>query len=289
MRIGVDIGGSGVRAGRVGEDGIEGALVREALADRDVGTVVAAVTRAVEALGGAEAVGVGVPGFVRDGVVLGSPNFPGWHEVDLRSALHASLGVPVFVGNDANVAALGVWAERGATEELVLLTLGTGVGGGVVTGGRLLVGARGTGAELGHIHVAGDRPCGCGGRGCLETWCGTAGLIRVAAERGHPVQDGASVVAAAEAGEPWAVRLLDEAAEHLGKGLVTLVNIFNPDVVVIAGGLAAAARWLRPAEGWMRTHGVPPSARHVRVAWEGRADRWAILGAAVGATSLDER
>jgi glucokinase len=278
VRVGVDIGGSGVRAARVDGGALASPIAaRPAPAPSPEALVEAVASLAAEL--GATGVGVGVPGFVHDGVVLGSPNLPWLAGVDLRAALVERAGVPVAVGNDANVAALGAWAERGATEDLVVLTLGTGVGGGVVVGGRLLVGAGGTGAELGHIYVGGERSCGCGGVGCLETWCGTVGLRAGAAERGFRVSDGLDVVAAADAGEPWALDVLAEAATHLGFGLITLVNVFNPDAVVIAGGLAGARHHLGAAERAL-AHAVPPSAARVRIAWGGRADRWAILGAA---------
>ncbi len=280
MRIGVDIGGSGVRAAPVQAGAIAGSVVRRRLPDRDPATVVRTVCDAVHAIGRPTAVGVGVPGFVRDGVVLGSPNFPGWEGEDLRGRLAGALGVPVSLANDANVAALGAWRSRGASEDLVLLTLGTGVGGGLVLGGRLWEGSGGTGAEVGHIHVGGTRRCGCGGVGCLETFVGTAGLRREAAARGLAIADGAELVDHAEAGHPIARALLAEAAEHLGKGLVTLVNLLAPDVIVLAGGLAAARTWLAPAEAWLRTHGVPPSVERVQVVWGGRAETWAIVGAA---------
>lgn len=279
MSIGVDIGGSGVRAGRVAVGLIQGDVARRNLFGRSLDEVVEAVAAAVAEVDDGSPVGVGMPGFIHAGVVHGSPNFPGWRGVDLRAALQRRLVRDVSVENDANVAALGAWVSRGGTEDLVMLTLGTGVGGGVVTGGRLLTGSVGTGAELGHIHVGGARRCGCGGVGCLEMWCGTVGLVAAAAERGHRAGDGSDIRSAAEGGETWAIEILAQAAEHLGKGLVTLVNIFNPDVVVIAGGLTAARFWLDPAEEWLMRNGVPPSTSHVRVVWGGRADVWAIVGA----------
>lgn len=283
-RIGVDVGGTGVRAAAIGEDGAMGPVVRLPLADRRVATVVDAVAAAVEGAGGADRVGVGVPGFVRRGVVLGSPNFPEWRDVPLKTSLEARLSVPITVENDANAAALGCWALRGSREDLVLLTLGTGVGGGVVTEGRLLRGAGGTGAELGHIHVGGDRRCGCGGIGCLETWVSNGGLVKGAADRGQVVQDAAAVVARAEAGEPWAQDVVREAGEALGKGLVTFVNLFNPDVVVISGGLTAAEHLLRPpSDAWLQRYGIRPSVEWCSIVWEGRADPFAITGAAFAA------
>jgi len=278
--LGVDIGGTGIRAARVQDGIIVSDVVRRPLSDRSLQSVVALVGEIHDQLGG-PAVGVGMPGFVRrDGVVQGSPNFPGWEGVALGQALSEALGVPASVGNDANMAALGLWRVRGGTEDLVLLTLGTGVGGGVILDGRPLVGRSGTAAELGHIHVGGTRACGCGGIGCLEMWCGTVGLVAASAERGQRVRRGSDVVAAAEAGQDWAIEVLAQAAEHLGKGLVTLVNTFAPDVVAIGGGLTAARDHLEPAVRWLERYGVPPSVAGVQVVWEGPVDVFAIVGAA---------
>lgn len=278
--LGVDIGGTGVRAARVQDGRIVTSIGRRELFERSLDEVVGAV-RALHGELGGDAVGVGVPGFVRrDGVMIASPNFPGWEGVRLGEELTQALGVPVAVGNDANLAALGLWRRRGGHENLVLLTLGTGVGGGVVLDGRPLIGTGGTASELGHIYVGGDRRCGCGGAGCLEMWCGTVGLLAAAAERGVDVRRGSAIVAAADAGETWALEVLAEAAEHLGKGLVTLVNTFAPDVVVIGGGLTAGRRYFFPAEDWLRRHGVPPSVEGMHIVWEGPVDGFAIVGAA---------
>ncbi|MFK7927913.1 MAG: ROK family protein [Myxococcota bacterium] len=288
MAIGVDIGGSGVRGARVGPDGLQSAVVSRPLSARTVSAVLDAVASVHLELGGG-LVGVGVPGFVRDGVVLGSPNLPDLAGVDLRAALQERLEAPCAVANDANVAALGIWHQRGGTEDVVLLTLGTGVGGGIITGGQLLQGSGGTGAEIGHVVVGGTRACGCGGRGCLETWCSNVGLLSAAAEQGHVVTSGEQVVLAADDGQAWAVEILNEAAQHLGFGLVTLVNLFNPDAVVMLGGLAAARTWWEPAVQWMSDNAVPPSAKRVRVVWGGRADEAAILGAGILAGRIEHR
>lgn len=278
--LGVDIGGTGVRAARVDGDAIVSEVVRRPLTERSLPSVVKAV-REVHAQLGGSAVGVGMPGFIRsDGVLTGSPNFPSWNAVNLGEVLTEALGVPTIVGNDANLAGLGLWRVRGGTEDLVLLTLGTGVGGGVVLDGRPLVGRAGTAAELGHIHVGGTRRCGCGGIGCLEMWCGTVGLIAAARERGIEVSGGSSVVQAADDGEAWARDVLAEAGVHLGKGLVTLVNTFAPDVIAIGGGLTAARAHFSQAEAWLAEYGVPPSVAHAKVVWEGPVDEFAIIGAA---------
>jgi glucokinase len=285
LAIGVDIGGSGVRAARVREGATNGPIVKCGVADRSVASVLSAVEEVVAELGGGAdvGVGVGVPGFVRDGTVLRSPNFPEWRDVPFRRLLSDRLRLDgrVEVANDANVAALGAWAARGSRGDLVLLTLGTGVGGGVISGGRLLTGSGGTGAELGHIFVGGDRACGCGGVGCLETWCSTVGLVAAAREVGREVVHGRQVVEAAREGEGWALAVLDGAALALGRGLTTLVNLFNPAVVVLSGGVSQASDLLGPpALAYLRAHGVPPSVDSAEIVWAGRAESFAIVGAA---------
>ena len=256
-----------------------GEVFRRALPDRSVTTVVATVCEVVEAAGGADSLGVGMPGFVYAGQVLRSPNFPEWRDVPLAAALSARLGARVVVDNDANLAAFGAWARRGGTESLVMLTLGTGVGGGFVFDGQPFVGGRGTAAEVGHMWIGGERRCGCGATGCLETWVATHGLVAGGRERGHTVADGAAVIAAADAGEAWAADVLAEAATALGRALRTLGNLLDPDVMVIAGGLADP-RWLGPAEAVFRRDAVAPSAERAQIVWDGRADDLAIIGGA---------
>ncbi len=246
--------------------------------------MLAAVEQAVRATGGTpDGVGVGVPGFVREGVVLASPNFPTWREVDVGEELVRRLGRPVVVENDANAATLGAWAMRGACRDLVLLTLGTGVGGGVVAGGRLLRGAGSTGAELGHVFAGGSRRCGCGGVGCLETWSSTTGLVAAARERGKTVATGREVVALADDGVPWAIEVCEAAGAALGRAVVGFVNLFNPDDLVITGGLARAAHRFAPAVERALATAVAPSAEWVEVSWEPGAEDLAIRGAAQAA------
>lgn len=280
MWIGVDVGGSGVRAAAVDNVGITGKIVTVSLADRGVDAVVDALCAAVQKLPSGRPVGVGMPGFVQQGVVLRSPNFPAWRDVRLAQRLRERLGVVVVVDNDANAAALGAAVERLPDGVLLVLTLGTGVGGGVVLRGRPYRGGRRPGAELGHVYAGGERPCGCGGLGCLETWCSTTGLVQAAAEAGVAVSSGKEVVERARAGETWARAAMQEAGRALGRGLCTLVNAFGPDEVLLLGGLAAAEDLLGPpALGWFRERAVAP-LRDTPVHFGARADADAILGAA---------
>jgi glucokinase len=276
--IGIDIGGSGVR-GAVVQEGRLGSVISHSLVDRSVGRVVDIVAALAEELGSDGTVGVCLPGFIQHGVVRESPNFPAWRDVPMAANLSDALGSPVALMNDANAAALGAWTSRGEKEDLVLLSLGTGVGGGVVIDGRPLLGAGGTGAELGHMYIGGDRRCGCGARGCLETWISTTGLLAAARESGQDAYDGQEIVRRADAGESWAIEVCDCAADALGRGLVTLVNIFNPDTVLLTGGLAGARhRFESRAQAILDAGGIGPSRDRLELIWGPRAEEFSILG-----------
>ena len=254
-------------------------VVRTTFADRSVECVVETVAALVAPLR-PTSVGVGVPGFVRGGNVVASPNFPRWREVDLSAELESHVSVPVWVENDANCAAWAAWNDEGQQQDLVLLTLGTGVGGGVITDGELLTGKWGTAAELGHIYAGGDALCGCGATGCLETLVSASGLIRAAHQAGHMVADAQAVFAAADRGEAWALPIVQDAVTGLARGLRTLVNIFSPGNVVIVGGVSLAPA-LRAAEVRFRREAIGPSQEHMHLLWGGRADDLAIRGAAM--------
>ncbi len=273
--IGIDVGGTGVRAALVDASGEVGEVSRRALTDRSIGHVVQTITELTRDLG-ASAIGVGVPGFVRAGVVLGSPNFPTWRDVPLARLLGEATGLPVAVHNDANCAAWGAWVHLGRSGDLVALTLGTGVGGGIVTAGRLLTGSGGTGAEVGHIYAGGEARCGCGAVGCLETWTGTAGLMA----RGQG-RDGRQLLVDARAGDAGAREVLSRAGAGLGRGLASLVNLFNPDTIALMGGLCEARDFLEPAmKQTLADQAIAQNAEALTVVWLDRADAFAIAGAA---------
>jgi glucokinase len=232
---------------------------------------------------GVEALGVAVPGFLNAGVIQASPNFPDWRDVPLVEHLESRLGVPVCVENDATAAALGAYASRGACEDIVVLTLGTGVGGGAVLGGRAVRGRTGSAGELGHLFAGGDQQCGCGARGCLETLASTSGWqVRT----GRSDLDGRMVVTAAQSGETWALELLEEAGAALGRAARSIANFCDPDVIAFAGGLTAARPWLESGISAGLKHAAKPIAARVRVEWLGGADALALHGMHAAALSL---
>ena len=286
-QIGIDIGGSGVRGGVVCDGQVQ-EIVAYPLNNRETETVVSTVVRLVQTLDSAGPVGVSVPGFIQNDIIRASPNFPSWKDLPLATLLSEQLNCPVTLMNDANAAALGAWTERGEQEDLVMLTLGTGVGGGVIIDGLPLVGARGTGAELGHIFAGGDRLCGCGARGCLETWISTTGLLAAARERDQECTDGKEVVLRADQGEEWAIEICHAAAEALGRGLASLINLFNPDTLLLCGGLANAhTRFGPPAMRVLAQQAIAPNLEHLNIVWGPRAEHFAILGASRQAMRME--
>jgi glucokinase len=286
--IALDLGGTKLATGLVDRDG---GLVRRAVEPTDLSSedaVLAQLERAVGKLGGNgfAALGVGVPSTIdqRTGRAVTSVNIP-LAGVDLRERLEGLFDVPVMVENDANAAALAehrLGAGRGS-RHMVMLTLGTGVGGGLVLDGRLYRGAVGAAAELGHITIDVDGPLcqgTCPGRGHLEVFVsGTAagGLAaRLAAERpegdlGRAARSGRepdahlAVELGAEASGD-AREVLDHVGFHLGIGIADLVNVFNPEIVVVGGGFAEAGELiLEPARRVVAERALSPARDEVRI------------------------
>jgi glucokinase len=275
------------------------------LAQRELlDAVVEAVEEAREA-SGAEvgAVGFGIPCLIdqRRGMATMAVNLP-IVDVPFRDVMAERLGLPVAVDNDANVAALAeqrAGAAQGA-EDVVLLTIGTGIGGGVVIGGELLRGAIGAGAELGHMTIDKDGPrCqgNCPNHGCLEALASGTALARegerLARERpdsalgaalaqGRAIS-GALVTELAHDGDQAAVDALAQIGRSLGVGIASLLNIFNPDVVVVGGGVIAAGELLlEPARAEVAARALPPMRDHARIV----AARFGTEAGMVGAGAL---
>ena len=239
--LGVDVGGT-----KVAVAAVEGTEARHAVehptaldsTEALLAGIESAVGEVAAASGDPDAIGIGVPSQIEwaTGTVLASVNIP-LAGVALRDELSSRFGVPVYVDNDASCAALAEAHTIGA-RELVMLTLGTGVGGGVVTGGQIFRGAHGLGGELGHVVVEADGPeCpgNCPSRGCLEALCSGTALERAAGRKGR------EVVAAAREGDAEAQAHLDRLGRYLGIGISNMVNAFQPEYVAIGGGLSAAA------------------------------------------------
>lgn len=265
LSIGLDIGGTKILA--LAHDGTRILGTREVPTPRDAGRLADTLSELTASLvdehrGTLGGVGIGIPGFVGlDGVARQAPNLPAAIGLDLGDGLRNRFGVPVVVDNDANCAA---WAafRRDAPDAaaLVAVTLGTGIGGGIVLDGRLFRGAHGFAGEPGHMVVAtGGWACPCGQLGCWEMYASGNGLGRLARAAVADGRGGSLAAAAGEGGvvdgplvgrlagdgDPEALAVLDEYAGWVAVGLVALVNIVDPDVVVLGGGVAALGDALR--------------------------------------------
>jgi glucokinase len=248
--IGVDVGGTKILAGLIARDGT-------VVGHREYPTPIESEDALLDGLEAAVrefldesvlAVGFGIPSQIdqRHGIALGSVNIP-LRGVPFRQKMADRLGLPIGMDNDANAAAIAEWhagAGRGTTD-MVMLTLGTGVGGGLILGGKPYRGWFGAGAEIGHMVIVHDGvPCRCGGHGHLESYASGKAADELAAEAFGPAADAHRLVRLAREGDPLAIRILTGIGEHLGSGIASLVNIFNPELIVVGGGFAAAGELL---------------------------------------------
>ncbi len=267
--VGIDLGGTGVKTVVLnGEKNICAKDTRptpsesgpEAVMDVLWDSAQSAVAEAGTDMKDVVAVGIGTPGPLnwQTGIVYETPNMAGWKNVKLAEGMQNRLRVPCYLDNDANVACYGEFmlgAGRGS-DTMCALTLGTGVGGGIVVFGKLLRGVDGTAAELGHMIVnRNGRECGCGAKGCLEAYGSVTGMVRTAVEgieSGKKTSltetcqgdmdkiTGKMISQAAEKGDEFAKWVIQETGAWLGVGVATLINALNPEKIVLAGGMINA-------------------------------------------------
>jgi len=245
-------------------------------------------------------VGIGSPGPLntRKGVIHFAPNLIGWTNVPIVDILAGELNLPVFLENDANAAALAEW-WRGAgkdVDNLVLFTLGTGIGGGIIINGEVLHGASDTAAELGHMIIhEGGLLCGCGKKGCLEAYASATGVVKrtlIALKEGKKtiltdlVQNQLEniscelVFKAAEKGDSLSKWIVEGTARYLGIGIANIVNIMNPEIVILSGGMIAGGdRLFRPARKHVRENIFAP-AQEVKIVPAALAGNAGAIGAA---------
>lgn len=280
--VGVDIGGTTVKLGLFDREGAvldkweiptvkreQGRHILPDIAASIRDKTVSAGIGSSDILG----VGVGAPGPVdSEGTVYRAVNL-GWDVFNISQTLGSCLDLPVKAANDANVAAFGeMWQGGGkGHDNIVAVTLGTGVGGGIIVNGSILTGATGAGGEIGHIHIADDEPeaCGCGNHGCLEQYASATGVVRLARRRLAQDQEpsvlrsgelSAKVVwDAVKAGDEVAIQIAERFGDYLGKGLAAVAAVANPEVFVIGGGVSKAGTvlfdYIRPAFEKYAFHG----------------------------------
>jgi glucokinase len=291
--VGIDVGGTNVVVGTVAEDGSEvlGLVSQPTLAEQGADAVVARIVKLARAsmaeAPGREIAGVGIgspgPLDTKTGVVLMTPNL-GWINMPLRDRIGGALGLPATLDNDANCAVFGEWwrgAARGV-DDVVGLTIGTGIGGGIVLGGQIYHGASDIAGEFGHMTIdANGRRCKCGNYGCLEAY---ASGPAIAARAVEGIESGAEttlaqyvagdlsritaqvVYEAAHDGDAYALEMVRDTAKLLGAGVANIVNIFNPAVVVICGGVTLAGDTLfRPLRSEVQRRVFKPAWEACRI------------------------
>ena len=307
--LGIDLGGTNIKSGVVDDSGrpVSSVTLRthaERGPEAGIDTLVEAGNRAVAAteMGWERiaAVGLGSPGTLDldTGMLLDPPNLPGWTNLPIRQRLAERFGRPTLLQNDGNAAAFGeYWAGAGRdVESLVLFTLGTGIGGGIVERGRLIVGRHSHGAECGHIIIQMDnaRPCPCGGAGHLEAYASATALVSRAREaldadqastlrthRAGGTLTSRAIAEAADAGDPLARRLMDETARYLAIGAVSLMHTIDPDLVLFGGGMiAAGSGFLDAIRRQVQTLAFPIPAAHTRIAFAALGGDAGFIGAA---------
>ncbi len=291
--IGIDIGGTNLVVGTVAEDGSEvlGLVSEPTQSERGADTVldrIVSLARASQqAASGRDIVGVGIgapgPLDTKRGVVLLTPNL-GWTNMPLRDRLASALGLRATLDNDANCAILGEWwrgAARGA-RHVVGLTVGTGIGGGIVLDGRIYHGASDVAGEIGHMTIdSTGRRCKCGNYGCLEAYASGPAIAARAVEGieagvetmlpGYVNGDLSLVTAqvvyeAAHDGDAFALEVVRDTAQFLGAGVANILNIFNPDVVVICGGVTLAGdRLFVPLRSEVNRRAFKPAVQACRI------------------------
>ncbi len=277
VRIGIDIGGTGIQIGAVDET--NQIIAQSSIPTRTDLPFEAQVGQMVDCIQGllnpdlnpsltldqVISIGAGVPGLATaDGMVINCTNL-GWHHVPLRDAFQAKIQKPFFVDNDANVAALAesVAGVSAGTSSSVFVTLGTGIGSGIIINGKIWNGFHGIGGELGHMILkAGGEPCSCGNRGCVERYCSATAIIRMAREQVamHPeslilsmVQDDISkinakiIFDAKRAGDPVAEYVFRDYVTYLAQTLASVTNFIDPEIIILGGGVSKAGSLLLDA------------------------------------------
>jgi glucokinase len=311
LYIGLDVGGSSLKAGVVDDAGrplSNVSLSTEAHRGQEFGlermceTIRAAAAGAGLAMDGIAAVGVATPGTMdlQAGVILDPPNLRPWRNVPVRRHIQEVFRIPTAFQNDANAAAFGeYWAGAGrGARSLVMFTLGTGIGGGIIVGDRVLEGEHSHGGEVGHIKIEMTKPrqCGCGRWGCLEAFASAPSVVKRAREAMEEVGGGSllhrtqkengdltsrDVFDAAAAGDELAARIVEGTAFYLAVGAMNLMHVIDPDVVVFGGGMIAAGeKFLERIRWHVRQLAFPVPAEKTRICYAELGNDAGFIGAA---------
>jgi len=310
--LGVDLGGTKILAGVFdAKFDLKGTAKLSTKADRGVEAVIDRIARGINeavdecdlSLKQIRGVGIGAPGAVDSdsGRVIFAPNLPGWKDIPLKKELEKRLGVPVFTGNDCNVCTLGTFDReyKAKPKNLIGVFIGTGIGGGLVINGELYAGHNLTAGEIGHMVIEVNGPkCGCGNRGCLEALASRTAIFR---KIQSGVKDGEKTILtdmlgpdladmrsgdlrkAIRKGDKFVEKVVEEAAEYAGIGVANLINILNPEIVVVGGGvIEALENEMMPALlKTVKEHVMPGTMDGIKIEASKLGDHAGITGAAV--------
>lgn len=301
--VALDLGGTHIRSALINEEGeILARAERETLAQEGPEAVIGRIEACIRDVArGTEAIGIAAPGPLNPwkGIIHQAPNLPGWREVPLADILHRTFKVPVHLNNDANLAALAEhrFGAGQGVNDLIYLTISTGIGGGIITQGRLLLGAKGLAAEVGHMTLEPEGPpCGCGGRGHLEALAAGPAIARRAVEeiekgietsitrlvKGELSKVTAKVVAqAAQEGDPLAHSIFKEAGFYIGLGITNLLHILNPQLVILGGGVSKAGDLIfDPIRATVKARAMPSYQEGLKIVPLALGGDVGLLGAA---------
>lgn len=315
--LAIDLGGTKIASAIISNEGdVLARDYRLTLADEGVEPVISRILLAIEhlvkkckvGLSQLDSISIAAAGAIDSerGLVTSSPNLPGWHDVPLRDVVRERFGLDTFLVNDASAAAMGehrLGVGRGTTN-LIYITVSTGIGGGIIINGRLYLGTSGAAGEIGHMTIDVNGPrCYCGNYGCLEEMASGRAIAREAIRR---IRDGENsaltdiiagkieditaqeVSLAAQGGDQLALEVVSQAANYLGVGMVNVVNIFNPEMIIIGGSVAKMGELLlNPVRQLVSKKAFELSAQAVPIVPAGLGDDVGLLGAAVFA--LEQR
>ena len=300
----VDLGGTLIRSALINQKGeILARAQRETLAQEGPEPVIGRIEDCIRDVArGTETISIAAPGPLDPwkGIIHQAPNLPGWREVPLAHILHRTFKVPVHLNNDANLAALAEhrFGAGQGVNDLIYLTISTGIGGGIISQGRLLLGAKGLAAEVGHMTLEPEGPpCGCGGRGHLEALASGPAIARRAVEemekgaetsitrlvKGELNKVTAKVVAqAAQEGDPLANSVFKGAGFYIGLGITNLLHILNPELIIIGGGVSKAGDLLfDPIKETVKARAMLSYQEGLRIVPAALGDDVGLLGAGV--------
>lgn len=287
--IGVDIGGTKILMAVVGKDGVVKKRVEIPTTDDSPAKILSEICAVIKSFGKCRSVGVGIAGDVDNvrGLLRFSPNLPKWRNVGIKKYIKKNTGLPVCVENDANCAAYGSYVIDGKRryKNFVTITLGTGVGGGIIIDGKIYRGSTGSAGEIGHITINPAGPkCGCGNRGCLEAYIGTRGIKNIAKELGFNAPDAtpATIAVAAARGNALALKIFKKVSEYLAAGVGSVINVLNPDMISFAGGVANNFEFIeKNFRRELPRHAFKTPLKHVKIIRTKNIKNLGVIGAAL--------